>query len=104
MKYNVIHYNINSRKFEPYDIFPYLVNQYNKLDIKPATFEEVKEFIRKKSMYMWWARCEYEVILTDWPCKKDEEKWDIYKQIEMNLDVITKLFMKYVTDKNITKN
>ena len=100
MKYNVIYYNINSRKCEPYDIFPYLVNQYNSLEYKPNTFEEFKEFIRKKSMYMWWSRCEYEIILTDWPCKKDEEKWDIYKQIEMNLDVITKLFMQHVIHDN----
>ena len=98
--YNVIIYDVNHEKFEPYNIFPYLINEYNELDVKPTTFEEVREFIRKKSKYMWWSRTQYEIILTDWPCKMNEEKWDIYKQIEMNLDVITELFMKYIIHGN----
>ena len=32
--------------------------------------------------------------------KEYEEKWDIYKQIEMNLDIITELFMKYIIHGN----
>ncbi|MGN0966526.1 MAG: hypothetical protein ACI4OP_02915 [Candidatus Coprovivens sp.] len=95
MKYNVIIDNINAKKFEEYDIFPYLVKCYHKLKKKPITFSEFKEFILRESHYRWWRRCEYEIILTDWPCKKYEEKWDIYRQIKMNIDVITKLFMDY---------
>lgn len=93
MKYNVIIYDFNSHKFVPYDIFPYLVKEYNKSDKRASTFEEYKSFILSKSRYMWWSRCEYEIILTDWPNKKIEEKWDIYNQIEMNIDAITNLFI-----------
>lgn len=100
MKYNVIIYHINAKKFEEYDIFPYLVKCYDKLKQKPITFSEFKEFILRESHYMWWGRCEYEIILTDWPCKMNEEKWDVYKQIEMNIDVITKLFIQYVIHGN----
>ena len=94
--YNVIIYNINSGTFEPYNIMPYLVKQYNNLEGPPTTFDGIKQFIQKKSMYMWWARCEYEIVLTSWPNKDVEEKWDIYKQIDMNIDLITKIFMDYV--------
>lgn len=100
MKYNVIIYNINRRKFEEYNIFPYLIKEYNLLKVKPKGFDEFKEFIINTSKYKWWGRCEYEIILTDWPCKEYEEKWDIYKQIEMNLDIITELFMKYIIHGN----
>lgn len=94
--YNVIIYNINKKVFEPYNIIPYLVEQYNNLKEPPTTFDAIKQFIKKESMYMWWARCEYEIVLTSWPNKDVEEKWDIYKQIDMNIDLITKLFMDYV--------
>ena len=47
-------------------------------------------------MYQWWARCEYEIILSDWPCQKVEEKWDIYRQIMLNIDIITDVFIENI--------
>ena len=44
-------------------------------------------------MYQFWARCEYEVILVDWPGQKVEKKIDVWNQIEMNLDIVTKIVM-----------
>ena len=116
-KFNVIVYNINSKEFESYDIIPYLVSCYNKTKDKPKTFDEFKTFVKTKSQYQWWARCEYEIILSPWPYntspserydKKGEndveawkehwkkhlqecEKIDVYKQVMMNLNVITDL-------------
>lgn len=98
----VINYNCNTQKFERYDVIPYLAEYYNSLKndkvLKkwypaPETFDEFKDFVIRESMYKWWGRCEYEIILLDWPCKKVEEKWDIYEQIMMNLDIVTKLLM-----------
>jgi hypothetical protein len=96
IKFNVIIYNINKNKFVSYDIIPYLKNSYQELEHKPTTFDEFKKFILSKSIYQWWGRCEYEIILSDWPCEKHEEKWDVYKQIEMNIDLITSLFIKEI--------
>lgn len=98
-KFNVIIYDFNAEKFKPYDILPYLTEEYYKSDEKPKTVKEVREFILRKSSYQWRARTEYEIILVDWPCYKKEEKWDIFKQIEMNIDVITKLFIKNISRK-----
>ena len=119
-EFNVIIYNINSKKFEPYNIIPYLISCYNKKENKPKTFDEFKEFIKNKSMYQWWARCEYEIILSPWPYTlspseraKEEnnveawkEHWkkhlnecqkiDVHYQVMMNLDVITVLVMESV--------
>ena len=47
-------------------------------------------------MYQWWSRCEYEIIISDWPPSGKEEKWDVYKQIEMNLDLITRVLEKEI--------
>lgn len=97
--FNVINYNINKQKFEAYDIMSYLIKCYKEEKKKPKTFEELKQFVKEKSMHQFWARCEYEIILVDWPGQKIEEKWDIYDQIMMNLDTITDIVMKECTEK-----
>lgn len=120
--FNVIIYDFNNKEFKPYDIIPHLIHCYNKNSNKPKTFDEFKEFIKKESMYQWWSRCEYEIILGPWPYitspserydKKGEddveawkehwkkhlkecEKIDIYDQVMMNLDIITEIFMNCV--------
>ena len=122
-QFNVINFNFNAKKFEAYDIIPYLVRKYNERvdtcneleeDLKkatsehecnlytdslkywkvPVTFDEFKKFVQQESQYQFWSRCEYEIILVDWPCQKTEEKWDVYDQIMMNLDIITQLVME----------
>lgn len=98
-KFNVIIYDFNSKKMVPYDIIPYLVRCYDKSNDKPSTFEELKDFIIKESKYQWWSRCEYEIILSDWPNDKDREKWDVYKQITMNIDIITQIFINTINGK-----
>ena len=123
-EFNVIVYNVNSKKFEPYNIIPYLVSCYNKKKEKSQTFDEFKEFVRNESMYQWWSRCEYEIILGPWPYttspserydKKGEdnieawkEHWkkhlnecqkiDVHDQVMMNLDVITSLVIDSINE------
>lgn len=121
-EFNVIVHNINSGEFEPYNIIPHLVSQYQEKTNKPKTFDEFKKFVKNESLYEWWARCEYEIILGPWPYttspserydkkgENDVEVWkkhwkkhlnecqkiDVYYQIMMNLDVITALVMDSV--------
>ena len=97
----VIHYEVNSQKFEKYDVMPYLVRCYKESKKKkyidhPTTFEEFKKFVEDNSRYMYWSRCEYEVILSDWPCKLNQEKIDIHWQIMNNIDLVTRLLMENV--------
>lgn len=94
--FHVIYYNINTNKFEPYDIMNYLINCYTSIknsESKPKTTDEFKDFINKNSQYMFWARCQYEIVLKDWPCGIKEKKIDIYWQIMHNIDIITHVLM-----------
>lgn len=124
-QFNVIYFNFNAKKFEPYDVIPYLVRKYRervstrdelKQELKnatsetemnlyidsleywrvPQTYDEFKKFVQDESQHQFWSRCEYEIILVDWPCQKTEEKWDVYDQIMMNLDIITQLVMNSI--------
>ncbi len=85
-------------KFVPYNIMDYLIRVYmdKKKTDRPTEYDGYKDFIKKESMYQWWARCEYEILLLDWPCQKKSEKWDVYKQILMNLDLITRIFIENI--------
>ena len=89
----VIIYDSNSKSFLTYDVITYLEKRYNEEKEKPKTFEEFKSFIIRCSEYQWWSRCEYEIIISEWPVEKYKEKWDIHKQVLMNLDIITEVFM-----------
>lgn len=70
-----------------------LKSEYNKV---PTTFDDFKEFVKKESMYQFWSRCEYEIILSDWPPSNPpvEEKWDVHEQIMMNLDIVAEILWK----------
>ena len=98
--FNVINFEINSGKFETYDVMPYLVDCYKKekKDKRPTTFDEFKEFVKSKSMYMYWSRCEYEIILSDWPSNKHSKKIDVHWQIMNNIDLVTKVLMETIID------
>lgn len=89
----VIINDFNRGTFEPYDVMPYLMGEYNKAETKPSTLEEFKEFVERKARYQWRARCEYEIILSDWPGMRHNDKWDIYHQLMMNIDTVTEILM-----------
>lgn len=97
--FNVLTFDVNTNKVVPYDIMPYLIRTYNEVKEKkykplPTTFEEFRKFVQDEAKYQWWSRCEYEIILVDWPCKRKEEKWDVYGQVILNLDIVTNLLME----------
>ena len=97
-EFNVCIYDCNRKKFVTYDIIPYLLRVYNEKEKKPTTFEELKTFVKDESMYQFWARCEYEIILIDWPSQKTSKKIDVYEQIKMNLDTITNILINSIEE------
>ena len=106
--FNTIIYDPNGKKFEAYDVMPYLRDRYLNEKKKrgknrhlPETFEEFKAFVREWGMYQFWGRCEYEVILVDWPCQNTSRKIDVWEQINANIDIVTELLMKDVVKKKL---
>jgi len=57
----------------------------------------VKEFIVKECRYQFWSRCEYEIIISSWPNEINKKKIDVYDQIVLNIDIITKILTSYLT-------
>lgn len=123
-EFNVINYDFNKKEIKSYNVIPYLLSCYKESKHKPVTFSEFKEFIIDKACYQWWARCEYEILISPWPYtlspsegyhkekENDVESWkehwdkhlkecekiDVYDQVKMNIDVITNLVMEIVNE------
>lgn len=98
LEWNVLHENFNARKIESFNIFDhYSFNEdvkklFKKYKDDKEKFEE--ELIRSLKYYFW-AKCEWEVIVSDWPpSKRDpvEEKIDVFDQIILNKQI----FLDYV--------
>ena len=83
-------------KFNFVQVLTYCYEETKK-KCRPNTFDEFKEFVRSKSMYQFWSRCEYEIVLNSlFSGRTKEEKIDVYFQISLNIDVVTKLLMENV--------
>lgn len=108
IEYRVITWDFSTDRVEHYDIMPYLYRRLEEkrkkrqIVLKDLTLEKLKEFIDDESKYQFWARCQYEVILSSWPPRENgrKHKMDVYEQIHMNLDNIAKLMYDDLQKRN----
>lgn len=118
--FKVLLHNFNTNSPEAYDIMPYLIRTWQKCEetdnwwpakdyqTKPSTREDFIEFVKSACRNQYWSRCEYEFLMLGWPYGKTDTledcykviksttKIDAYAQIEMNLEVITDVFIENV--------
>lgn len=107
----------NTGRVEPYDVLTPLFNEifnekgkiskknfkiyddhFKEQEIK--TKDDLKKFIDSHFMYRYWAKCEWEFIMRDWPPGDNgrDRKIDVYEQLKMNIDLITDIVWYYVKD------
>lgn len=96
--FNVLIWNFNTQTIEEYNVIPYFVREWKeeKDKSKFKSFDDIKEFVRSKSLYQFWSRCEYEMIVKGWLVTKREIKLDVHEQIMMNLDLVTQVFINTI--------
>lgn len=98
MEWYVYISDFNARKIKKYNIFNHYGFHNDCIEIakRGITKEEFQEEIRRSLMYFYWSKCEWEIILSDFPSHKDfrEEKVSVYDQIMMDFDK----FIDYVWD------
>ena len=89
-QFYVLNWDHNKDMIEHYEVLPYFRDCWEKKpkSQRPENKEELKNFIQDNSRYMFWSRCEYEMICHGWPKKQDDYKIDIHEQIMMNIDII----------------
>jgi len=99
MVWNVYVENFNAKQMEPYNIFKhYSFNEGVKKAYKryKNDFDAFAEEIKKELQYYFWSKCEWEIILSDWPPSDRFKpvKVSVYDQVMLNWDV----FIQYVWD------
>ena len=90
LEWNVYREDVNHKCFYKYNIFSHggfvkslkeMINKRNQNVDQDFDFnEELKRILK----YYFWAKCEMELLLTDWPNQSFTEKVDVYDQLELN--------------------
>ncbi len=121
-KFYVLYKNFNNGQVEKYDVlaplfaeiltdkgtiskknFRYVDN--TTLKFMPITNKkEFENFLKNHFIYHYWAKCEWEFIIIDWPCRDTIDqsrphKIDVYEQLKPNLPLITDIVWNYIEPK-----
>lgn len=110
LTWNVYRHDINSNEIEVFNVFDHwrFKEDLEKLLKTKPTYNKLSEHLRKSAMYYFWSKCEYEVVVTSFPPRIDENeikrlrsdsfpygthvkletgsKIDVYNQLELNWD------------------
>lgn len=106
VEWNVYLSDINKREIIIFNVFNHysFYENLKKIIKKYKTIEDFSKELKSICVYFFWAKCEYEIILTCWPewDKFKKEKIDVYSQLNLNWDK----FVNYIWDnkKEILKN
>jgi hypothetical protein len=75
-KFNVLLRDFNKKKPTFYDVLPYFRREWEEgpynwdkdyKEVPVKTKEELKKWIKERSQYQFWSRCEYEFLIAKWP-------------------------------------
>jgi hypothetical protein len=74
MEWYVYRHDFNKRTIEKWNIFKHgrFTEDVKKLLEDDITKEEFTEELKHKLRYYFWSKCEYETIITSWPCYIDQ--------------------------------
>lgn len=97
LEWNVYKEDFNGKEITTYNIFHHYGFYNDLLKAKKKPEDEFKEAVKTSLMYHFWSKCEWEIILSDWPPSPEErgfkkEKVDVYDQVMLNWDI----FIEYV--------
>lgn len=86
-------------KLSKKNFFIYEEKTFKRKEIK--TKQDLRRFVDSHFKYHYWAKCEWEFIMRDWPTGRDERdrKVDVYEQLRPNIDLIVNLLWDQLQDK-----
>ena len=104
LEWNVYMEDFNRKQIRVFNVFNHcsFLEACRKSLKKFKDEDQVKELeaeIKRWATYLFWSKCEYEVIITGWPPPREdsdfrEKKVDVYQQLALNWNS----FFKYILD------
>ena len=108
LKWFVFVEDINSKRINVYNIFEHKDFMEDCDDAwkdyindEHRDFSKFKKDIESNLIYYFWSKCEWEIVLSDFPPSDSfqKKKIDVYQQVKINWDIfIDYLFSWYVAD------
>lgn len=97
IEWNVYYENFNGRKIEKYNIFnhySFMRDCTNAAKINDDNKVYFAEAVKRSLMYFFWSKCEWEIILSEWPPgnRCEQKKISVYDQVMLNWDA----FIDYI--------
>ena len=95
-KFNVLLRDFNKKEPTFYDVLPYFRRKWEEFpynwdednkEVLVKTKEELKKWIKDRSQYQFWSRCEYEFLVAKWPFGGWQLTEDMEKFIATNPDL-----------------
>lgn len=88
IEWYVYYHDSNAQKIIKWNIFNHgsFKKEVDVLLKEKIDKDDFSEKLKRKVMYYFWFKCEYEIILSPWTGRADDIKIDVYDQIMMNFD------------------
>lgn len=98
LEWYVMLHDFNNDKIIKYNVLDdsYIIDSIKKAVKKKeiTTYDDLKEFTKRKLMAQYWSRTEYEILVSGMFTKSEPKKIDAWYQIEMNLDRLIEYLIK----------
>ena len=103
LEWNVYIADFNRKRIEQYNIFNH--SGFSK-DVKQAynsfkdDFEAFCKQLDNALMYYFWCKCEWEIVLSDFPPSDSfkAQKIDVYSQVKLNWNIFAKQVWDYFSE------
>lgn len=103
LKWMVYNYDFNKKEIITYDIFHhgrFSADVEELLCDKNITYDEFKEKLKRRLMYYYWSKTEWEIVLKPWVGDDNvAEKIDVYDQVTLNFDKFVDYVWRYKNGK-----
>lgn len=100
LEWNVFVPDINKRKIKVFNIFNHISYKQEIVELlnrgDDYTLEEFREKVKLSTMYYYWCKCEWEILIAPLIGDFDKKsvKIDVYMQLEMNWDHYIKYLLE----------
>lgn len=104
LEWYVFSYDINSRRITKFNVFNSnrfydgLLKIKKEMKKSPLSFEEFSKLLEGSAMYSFWAKSEYEIILSNLFCSISKDEIKRIKQVDENrhIESVNLLYQKKV--------
>lgn len=101
IEWYVYYHDSNAQKIIKWNVFNHgsFKKEVDKILKEKLSKKVFSEKLKRKTMYCFWSKCQYKIILSSWTGRANNIKIDIYDQIMMNFDSFVDYVWSFKSEK-----